>query len=193
MSYPNSLLAALLIPTKRRCFISYHHRDELEVREFIRVFSDSWDTFTARALGIEFDDDIVQSNDTDYVMRCIRERYMAYTSVTIVMVGRCTLSRKYVDWEIAASLRNAGGPANGILGIRLPSYVQGDGYPDRLNDNLLPADQVGIRECYARCITYPDSRQTLIDAIEAAYNRRTSHAMLINNTRQRMLYNRPCI
>lgn len=193
MSYSNRLLAELLYPPKRRCFISYHHRDELEVRKFIRDFAGSWGTFTARALGIEIDDDIVQSNDTDYVMRCIRERYMAYTSVTIVMVGACTLSRKYVDWEIAASLRNAGGPANGLLGIKLPSYFHGAGYPDRLNDNLLTEDQIGHRDCYARCIEYPDSRQTLIDAIEGAYNRRASHASLVNNTRQRMLYNRQCI
>ena len=193
MGYSNNLLAEMLYPPKRRCFISYHHSDELEVREFVRVFSNSWETFTARALGIEIDDDIVQSNDTDYVMRCIRERYMAYTSVTIVMVGRCTLSRRYVDWEIAASLRNAGGPANGLLGIKLPTYVQGNGYPDRLNDNLLDAHLVGTRECYARCIPYPDSPQTLINEIEAAHSRRNNHSDLINNTRQRMLNNRQCI
>jgi len=193
MTYSNSILANLLYPVKRRCFISYHHRDEIEVRQFIRTFSSDAESFTARALGIEIADEIVQSNDTDYVMRRIRERYMAYTSVTIVMVGRCTLSRRYVDWEIAASLRNSTGSVNGLLGIRLPSYVDGDGYPDRLNDNLLPAHLTSTRDCYARCIAYPNSQQILLNEIEAAYNRRTINANLINNTRQRMRNNRQCI
>jgi MTH538 TIR-like domain (DUF1863) len=126
----NALADLFAVPPKRRCFISYHHADELATRHFIQTFSTSGEAFTSRALGLELEPDIVNSSDTDYVLRRIRERYLANTSVTIVMIGRCTRSRRYVDWEIAASLRNMpDGPANGLSGIKLPSYVNGDGYP----------------------------------------------------------------
>ena len=176
---------------KRRCFISYHHADEVEVRDFIRNFSTGGQIFTSRALGVEFESEVIQSNNTDYVLRAIRERYLATTSVTIVLIGRSTQSRRYVDWEIAASLRNmSGGPANGLLGVKLPSYLEGDGYPPRLNDNLIDPPVLPFEECYARVIDYPTSFQALSDAIEAAHQRRTTQSHLINNTSPRFVNNR---
>ncbi|MFM0111716.1 TIR domain-containing protein [Paraburkholderia nemoris] len=190
----NALADLVAAPPKRRCFISYHHADELATRHFIQTFSTSGQVFTSRALGIELEPDIVNSSDTDYVLRRIRERYLANTSVTIVMIGRCTRSRRYVDWEIAASLRNMpGGPANGLLGIKLPSYVNGDGYPDRLNANLLPPPVLPGQECYARAINYPASAQELATAIEAAYQRRQFVSHLIDNSAPRFAYNKQCL
>lgn len=177
-------------PPKRRCFISYHHADEDEVRDFLDTYS-NWEVFTHRALGLEMEPDVINSMDTDYVMRRIRELYMQNTSVTIVMVGRNTWGRRYVDWEIAASLRNAMyAPANGLLGIKLPSFRAGDLYPDRLNDNLNPPDAPPGTECYARCIPYPTNAAALQGAIEDAYQRRETHAYLIRNARARFVYNR---
>ncbi|MBN1655077.1 MAG: TIR domain-containing protein [Deltaproteobacteria bacterium] len=42
----------------------------------------------------------------DYVMRRIRDEHLRDSTVTIVMIGNCTWSRKYVDWELQASLRS---------------------------------------------------------------------------------------
>ncbi|HDR9126458.1 TIR domain-containing protein [Burkholderia vietnamiensis] len=195
MVYPSYGLADLLYqPPKRRCFISYHHADEIAVRHFIATFATAGQVFTARALGVEMESDIINSSDTDYVLRKIRERYLASTSVTIVMIGRCTQSRRYVDWEIAASLRSMpGGPPNGLLGIRLPTWLVGDGYPDRLNANLLPPPVRPGQECYARVIHYPTSSLELSGAIEATYQRRESLPHLINNSSPRLLYNRQCV
>lgn len=194
MTYQNNLLASLLYEqtVKRRCFISYHHADELEVRAFIDRFSGPSGVFTHRALGVDLEPDIIESADTEYVMRRIREQYMAFTSVTIVMVGRGTWARRYVDWEIAASLRNGfAAPANGLLGVRLPSFIMGvDGYPGRLNDNLLSAPILPWQDCYARCIQYPTTAQELRDAIEQAYARREAGAHMINNIAPRLIYNR---
>lgn len=138
------------------------------------------------------ENDIVNSNDTDYVMRRIREQYMANTSVTIVMVGQNTWKRRYVDWEIAASLRNGfGNPANGLLGIKLPSYAYGiQQYPFRLNDNLNAKGVPSGTPCYARCIPYPTNSAELATAIEDAYQRRQTQSHLINNMRARFGYNR---
>lgn len=191
----NGLLASLLFeaqtPVKRRCFISYHHADEREVQAFLHAYSNA-EVFTHRALGLDMANDIVDSNDTDYVMRRIRGQYMQNTSVTIVMVGQNTWKRRYVDWEIAASLRNGfGNPANGLLGIKLPSFAYAIGqYPDRLNDNLKAQGVAHGAPCYARCISYPTNSAELRAAIEETYQRRQTQSHLINNTRARFGYNR---
>ena len=176
---------------KRRCFISYHHADEQEVQAFLYMYSNA-EVFTHRALGLDMANDIVDSNDTNYVMRRIREQYMQNTSVTIVMVGQNTWKRRYVDWEIAASLRNGfDNPANGLLGIKLTSHVYGiQRYPDRLNDNLNARGGADGTPCYARCIPYPTNSAELQKAIEETYQRRQTQSYLINNARARLGYNR---
>lgn len=100
----------------------------MEVRNFITQFDDIDDVFIRRGLGLDMESDIINSTDTDYVMRRIRERYLHGSSVTIVMVGRCTWARRYVDWEIQASLRRGTGILpNGLIGIILPSGVGATG------------------------------------------------------------------
>jgi hypothetical protein len=174
---------------RRKCFISYHHADQDEVDQFIRHFDHEQDAFISRGLGQEMSQDIIDSTDTDYVMRRIRELYLRGSSVTLVMIGRCTWARRYLDWEIQASLRRGENTTpNGLLGIKLPSY-NGSGYPNRLNLNL---KQPGQTDCYARSIDYPTNTQQLVASIEAAFQRRTTHAHLINNPRERMSYNRQC-
>lgn len=191
----NGLLASLLFeaqtPVKRRCFISYHHADEQEVQTFLETYSTA-EVFTHRALGLEMANDIVDSNDTNYVMRRIREQYMQNTSITVVMVGQNTWKRRYVDWEIAASLRNGfANPANALLGIKLPSYAHGiQRYPDRLNDNLNAQSVAPGTPCYALCIQYPNNSAELRTAIEEAHQRRQNRSHLSNNTRARFGYNR---
>lgn len=43
------------------------------------------------------------SNNPEYIMRRIREEKLHDSTVTIVLIGNCTHSRRYVDWEIKAS------------------------------------------------------------------------------------------
>ncbi|SIN61324.1 MTH538 TIR-like domain [Vreelandella aquamarina] len=176
---------------RRKCFISYHHADQREVDQFIRDFDHEADTFIARGLGNEMPGEVVQSSNTDYVMRRIRELYLDNSTVTLLMLGRCTWARRYVDWELQASLRQGETTsANGLLGIKLPSYPdQGGCFPKRFNDNLCGEGQA---DCYARHIRYPTSTQSLVDAIEAAFERRQTHAQLIVNPRGRMHNNRQC-
>lgn len=191
MSYQFGLGSLFSAPPKRRCFISYHHADEVAVRNFVQVFSLAGEILSHRALGLEMEPDIVNSYDTDYVMRRIRERYMADTSVTLVMLGQNTWKRRYVDWEIAASLRNApGAPANGLLGIHLPGFSRDlHQYPSRFEANLIPAGS-SKADCYARWIDFPASDLVLAQAIEAAFQRRSTHASLIFNSDPRFAYNK---
>jgi hypothetical protein len=174
--------------SRRKCFISYHHADDAEVRAFVDYFDHTHDVFIRRRLG-ESPDDLINSNNTDYVMSQIRQRFLRDSSVTIVMLGRCTWARRYVDWEIQSSLRRGeASTPNGLLGIRLPSFT-GE-LPERFLLNL--SNDWPRTDCYARHMPYPQNSHDLRVAIDAAYERRFSHAHLIKNPRDRMGYNRNC-
>lgn len=166
-------------------------RGEAEVQDFIQTFHHEQGAFTGRGLGLiqEMAEDIIDSDDTDYVMRRIREVYLKGSTVTLVMLGRCTWARRYVDWEIQASLRQDRGIVpNGLLGITLPSYPKSGGtLPERLRMNL-----TGHDSCYARWMGYPNDTGILVNEIEAAYQRRATHAQSIVNPRERFGYNRSC-
>lgn len=177
---------------RHKCFISYHHDNQDEVDQFVATFDHDRDVFIARGLGQEMAQDIIDSDNTSYVMQRIRELYLIDSTVTIVLMGKCTWARRYVDWEIQASLRHGQTvTANGLLGIKLPSHPMRNGqFPNRLNANLKQSDDQ--EDCYARWIEYPTRSDTLANAIDAAFSRRTTHENWINNPRDRFLYNRSC-
>ena len=173
---------------RRKCFISYHHADQAAVNQFVRDFDHIDNSLIARGLGTEMPGDVINSNNTDYVMAKIRERFLSDSTVTIVLMGRCTWARRYVDWEIQSSLRQGVySTPNGLLGIKLPSFSS---FPPRFLNNL-SSDWPNV-DCYARHMDYPSSTADLVAAIERAFEHRTTHAKLIKNSRDRMLYNRQC-
>jgi hypothetical protein len=177
------------MPLRRKCFISYHHADQAYVDAFVRTFDHQRNLLIARGLGAEMTNDVINSTDTDYVMSRIRQLYLSDSTVTIVLIGQCTWARRYVDWEIQASLRSgATGTPNGLLGIRLSTFTQ---FPERFNSNLDTKNAGGDRN-YAGWIDYPQTEEALVNAIEWAFQRRTTHANQINNVRDRMGYNRQC-
>lgn len=176
-------MMTLATKTRHRCFISYHQADEEEVAEFIDTFDHNRDVLIARGIGAKMSGDIIGSTNSDYIMRRIREEYLADTSVTIVMIGSETWGRKYVDWEIAASLRDTpSAKANGLLAITLPSIATDPGrkLPYRLADNIEGEDGKGG---YARWWRYPSNSDTLAHFIEIAYSDRTKKDYLRNNRR----------
>lgn len=165
---------------RHKVFISYHHKDVGEVSEFINKFNLVCIT---RALGAGMDQDIIDSRDTDYVMRRIRELYLKDTTVSIVLIGECTWTRRYIDWEIQASLRNKN--PNGLVGIVLPSAAKNPRAPDRLNKNL---GNYG----YAKWYVYPKSEYELSNIIEEAFQARYNKKNNIINPRERFKYNKKC-
>jgi Thoeris protein ThsB, TIR-like domain len=178
-------------PIRRKVFISYHHADEDEIQRFIKTFDHAWDSFIARGIGAGMTGDIVDSADTDYVMSRIRLEYLRDSSITLVMIGNCTWSRRYVDWELQASLRSGDTVIpNGVLAIKLPSYSGGI-YPDRLSKNLWRQAGYG-NDCYARVYGMPISAGQLMAYFEDAYKARNTRRHLIINPRDRMGYNRDC-
>lgn len=156
---------------KRNVFVTYHHADQAEVEEFVSSFQGSFNEM--RVLGVS-DDDAIDSDDTDYVLRTIREEYITGTSATIALVGSCTWARKYVDWELAATLRNnPSDPRGGLLAVQLPS-VDGTSLelPSRVAMNR-DYDQASKQENgYAAYYRHPSSGSTLAQWVESAITRR---------------------
>ena len=175
---------------KRRVFVSHYRGDKDEVNDFIDYYANQCGIFTPYVLGANYNDDFIDSNDPKYVMSRIREIYLQDTTVTIVLIGDCTHSRRYVDWELKSSLRQSDNYIpNGLLGIILPSKGGSAHMPPRLEDNWTS----GHNNCYARYYVYPSSANGLGEWIDDAYNARTSRNNLINNSQSMMKYNSQCL
>jgi len=163
---------------RRKCFISYHKADQYKVDQFCENFSGS---FIRR--GITMEEDIIDSDNTDYVMRRIRALYLQDSTVTIVLIGKCTWARKFIDWEVQASLRNPrDGYPNGLVAIQLwDSYKT---LPKRVEEN--------VDSEYAKFYKYPSTTNSLNSMVEKAWNARSDLDHLIKNPRKRFTYNRQC-
>ena len=170
---------------RHKCFISYHQADENEVANFINDFDD---VFIAKVLGVSDADDFIDSTDTDYVMRRIRELYLTDSTVTIVMIGECTWARRYVDWEAASSLRNdSKNKRSGLMAITLKSVATSASkkLPPRVSDNV-KGDHTG----YSRWWKYPKSSDGLRSMIDTALSVRDT--VTPSNSRDLYKNNRSC-
>lgn len=164
---------------RHKCFLSYHHADEGAVTGFMDEFGGA---FIRR--GISMPGDVIDSDNTDYVMRRIRELYLQDSTVTIVLIGRCTWARRFVDWEVQASLRRPrnGPPPNGLIAIQLwKSYAS---LPERVNRN--------VESGYANFYEYPANTRALASMVDEAFNARTGRPQVIDNPRDRYRHNRSC-
>lgn len=116
---------------KRKVFVSYHHgADQPYYNCLSSVLADTYDVIYDNSLERQID-----SDDVDYVMRRIREDYVTGSSCTLVLCGLHTPVRKYVDWEIKATLDKQ----HALIGVKLPMLqIINDGCdkPARLQDNV---------------------------------------------------------
>ena len=169
---------------KRRVFISFYKGDSAEVIDYAR-WADKAGVMTPYLLDRDFDDSLVRSNDTDYVMRIIRRDFIRDSTVTLVMLGSCTHGRRYVDWEIKASLRQGEVyTPNGLFGMTLPS--------SRFVPALPPRFEANCRTGYAAWYKPLCSVEFLGAALDAAYAARSGSSHLIVNPADRMRYSRQC-
>lgn len=166
---------------RRKCFISYHQADLAAVDRFISRFGVN--NFIKR--GITLPDEVINSADTAYVLQRIRQLYLRDSTVTIVLIGPCTWSRRFVDWELQASLRRpADGHPNGLIGILLDRGIKPP-LPPRLAANRDSG--------YAKYHYYPQNVAMLENWIEDAYQARVTRRSKIVNQRERFQNNRFCV
>ncbi|WP_193175416.1 TIR domain-containing protein [Oricola nitratireducens] len=165
-------------PVRREVFVSYHHgSDQAYYESLSETMHDRLQLLTDNSLERRID-----SSNHDYIMRRIREHHLHGSSCTIVLCGANTWRRKYVDWEIQASLTQQ----MGLVGVWLPTLPllpnNSTDKPARLQDN--------IDSGYAVWISWSDiasNQRALTDAIERA---NAASKRLIINSRIRMERNR---
>ncbi len=121
-----------VLTRRQNIFVSYHHGEDQSYYDILAtVFDNEFCPIVDRSVESPF-----ESEDPDYIMQRIREDYITGTSCTIVLCGRDTPWRKYIDWEIKATLDRS----HGLLGIWLPIARRNpDGkvlVPYRLFDNI---------------------------------------------------------
>lgn len=170
------MIGNFLNPTqqvRRNVFVSYHHGgDQPYYDSLSQNMHDRFQLITDNSLERRID-----SSDHNYIMRRIREHNLRGSSCTIVLCGANTWRRKYVDWEINASLTQQ----MGLVGVWLPTLPllqnNGTNKPARLQDN--------IDSGYAVWVSWGDvaaNANVLTDAIERA---NAASKRLIENSRPR--------
>jgi hypothetical protein len=173
--------------TRHKCFVSYRVTDIDEVERFLDDFGTE---FIPRSVGVTEEDDFIQSDDDDYIKRRIREEYLTDSTVTIVLLGSCTWSRKFIDWEISSSLRDdTKNRRSGLLAFPLPSMENSARLPDRIRDNWVEADE---SSSYALYRAYPTTTPALRRAIDKAFDARTAKTSLVDNSRALATFDSLC-
>lgn len=175
------------IQTKRKCFVSYYHKDDSKYKEeFLNLMDDLTVTKSVK------NGDINSAVSDDYAKQLIQKGYLSDTTVLVVLIGPKTKCRKHVDWEISGALNyKVGESYSGLLGLLLPEH---DDYergrttylkiPDRLADNF--------KSGYAVIRDYTTDRKKLQEYIELAYSNRKSKSDKRVNSRVQMKENSSC-
>lgn len=102
-----------------KVFISYHHKnDQLYKDELIRL-GDRFGIFIDESVG---DGDIDEDLDDQAIRTRIRDEYLRDSTVTVLLVGLETKTRKHIDWELYSSMFDGTkNKKSGILVINLPT------------------------------------------------------------------------
>ena len=161
----------------RNCFVSYHHDYDHEyiakLRKIVQKMKVS--DYSLKA-------DIGHLTD-ETIYKKIRNK-MYNCSVTVILVGEKTGHRKWIDWEIWASLRSYKHPydpqksfkPNGLPAVFLPS--ESYSIPDRLQDN--------IDSGYAVCMDWKDIETEFQQNVNLAYSNRNNSKSKIKNKREKI-------
>jgi hypothetical protein len=180
-------IPGIMPPVRRKVFISYFRGDKTEVEGFVMRWGYLQNVFIPRIVGA-CGNEAINSQNAEYVIGKIRREQIADSTVTLLMLGSCTHSRRHVDWEIKASLRQGeDSKPNGLIGILLPSQGGQAHLPDRFQQNWN-----SLGNCYASYHCAPSSASELAWWIEDAYFGRESRAHMIKNSAEMMGYNSRC-
>lgn len=123
-----------------KVFISYHHDNDQWAKDRLLVLNALHHIFIDKSVDTgDIDDDL----PSETIRTKIRDEYLRDSTVTILLVGKETMFRKHVDWELYSSMRDGTiNKKSGILVVMLPDialdyYTVGHGdiekrvvYPD---------------------------------------------------------------
>ncbi|MFC3894968.1 TIR domain-containing protein [Lentzea rhizosphaerae] len=134
------------VPVRRSVFLSYHHGEDADERERFEA------EFNAAFLSSSVYLGEIATPSTDAVVRKTIRQRVVECDFLVVMIGRQTYLRRWVDWEIQAALRSSDdGERRPVLGVLLPSAeplldvvtdLLPSTPPSRAQDVLRTADQI---------------------------------------------------
>lgn len=161
----------------RNCFVSYHHENDQKYISKLRIVISGM-----KVADYSLKDDIGHLTD-ETIYKKVREK-MRNCSVTVILIGERTGHRKWIDWEIWASLRGYNHPTdsyksfkpNGLLAIFLPGGNHS--IPERLQDN--------ISSGYAVSMKWENLERDFESKVNYAYWNRTNVDYKIKNGRERL-------
>jgi len=156
-----------LVSKRHKVFISYHHDEDQEYADRLRKYYGSSKAIIDKSMRRD-----LGHLQPETIMNKIRREHLLDSTVTVVLIGKHTWGRKWVDWEIGASIRPyKERTINGLVGLWLPDHSTKE---FRMTDNL--------ESGYAVDLSWEDIQDDFIDKVHQAYNRRR-RADLIDNTR----------
>lgn len=118
----------------RRVFFSFHYERDIWRATVVR---NSWKTKPDRESAGFFDASLweeAKQKGEDAIKKMIDDALM-YTSVTAVLIGQETSTRKYVKYEIDKSIARG----NGLLGVMINAIKNKDGQTDDPGSTPLPS------------------------------------------------------
>ena len=102
-----------------KVFISYHHANDQDYKEQLLLLNRQYDIFLDQSVDTG---DIDDNLSNERIRELIRDQYLRDSSVTILLVGTETKSRKHIDWEIYSSMYDGQiNKKSGILVVNLPT------------------------------------------------------------------------
>lgn len=155
---------------RHKVFVSYHHaNDQFYKNKFEELFANHHSIMISKSVQLG---DINPYLKTETIRQKIRDEYLRDSTVTVVLIGKETWKRKYVDWEISSSIRDTEYNSRmGLIGILLPShpsYRKGtyNPYiiPPRLYDN--------VQKGFAKIYNWSTNPNTVQKWIHDAFDRR---------------------
>ena len=146
-----------------KVFITYHHRLDQDFKNRLVSMGERDRIFIDRSVDTG---DISDQFRDEVIREKIRDEYLRDSTVTIVLVGLETKSRKHVDWEIYSSMID--GKVNkksGVLVVRLPSVGTTDpiltahaGEKESVYPDIVSWSAIGSRAEYERSNPYMPAR-----------------------------------
>ena len=109
---------------KHKVFISYYHDEDQPYKDYLcdvlNFDHELFDDYSVR--DGEIDDEL----DAETIRTKIRDEYIKEATVLVLLCGPNTKHRKYIDWEIHASMYDTEkNPKMGIIVVNLPKSGNG--------------------------------------------------------------------
>jgi len=104
---------------RHKVFISYHHDNDQSFKDELVRIGEGNNDFIDRSVK---EGDISDTLSDESIRETIRDKYLRDSTVTILLVGKETKNRKFIDWELYSSMYNGDvNKKSGIIVILLPS------------------------------------------------------------------------